>query len=98
MTDSHTPGRSLYARPLFLGLLPLFALWHSFNEFFGLIRLSDALAFLLYAGIWGLLLYGLCRLIFRDALRAAAVSLFLLAVFLLFGNLYDLVLKYGHAR
>ncbi|RYY40394.1 MAG: hypothetical protein EOO08_04475 [Chitinophagaceae bacterium] len=81
--------RPFLKRPIFLVLLPLFALWHSVNGLFGFIELRDALFFLLYAAVWVAVIWLVCRLLFRKSAVAASVALFVALVFLLFGSFYD---------
>jgi|GEM_PF-222142 len=82
--------------PLFLGLLPVFFVFHGFVENLGFITVGDCLPllgiYLLSAGILFLVFF----LLLRDANKAALISFYLLCFYFFFGVLHDFLKAYAH--
>jgi len=82
--------------PLFLGLLPLFFVFHGFIENLGFITVADCLPllgiYMLSAGILFLVFF----LLLRDACKAALISFYLLCFYFFFGVLHDFLKVHVH--
>ncbi|TCZ71405.1 hypothetical protein [Flaviaesturariibacter aridisoli] len=81
--------RGLLSRPLYLLLLPLFALWHAGNALFGFITAGLALHFLLLAGTVLLLAWVVAALLLRNRGKASGVAFVTGFVFIYYGVLQD---------
>src|SRR3954468_23748240 len=75
--------------PIYLYLLPLFFVFHGFNEYFFLIPVSDALHLVLVYTAYGVAGVLLFWLLFRSFRKATLVSFLLLAFFLFYGSIHD---------
>src|SRR5687768_2665950 len=79
----------LASLPVYLYLLPLFFVFHGFNEFFFLIPVSTALKLILsYIGV-GLGLTLVFWLLYRSFRKASLMAFFLLAFILFYGSIHD---------
>src|ERR1700744_3625863 len=75
--------------PFFLVLLPVFFVLHGFNEDFGYIDFSDCLILMaLYSGA-AVLLFLIFLFIFKDPVKAALPSTYLMAFYLFFGAIHE---------
>jgi hypothetical protein len=75
--------------PVFLLLLPIFFVLHGMTEQSGFVPLKDALLLLLIYSIAALALFALCRLLFRDNVKAAIAAFLLLGFHFFFGSMHD---------
>lgn len=75
--------------PLFLGLLPIFFVLHGFTENFSLIKPTDATLLLLTYFLATGILVLLCRLLFRNWVKAMLMAAFLMAIQFFFGGVHD---------
>jgi hypothetical protein len=75
--------------PFFLFLLPLFFVLHGMNEQAGFVPVSDAFVLLLVYLLAAVILFFLCRLLFRNNAKAALASFSLMAFHLFFGSIHD---------
>jgi hypothetical protein len=75
--------------PFFLVLLPVFFVLHGFNEDFKYLNFGDCLVLMaLYLGA-NLLLFLVFLLIFKNRVKAALLSSFLMAFYLFFGAMHE---------
>ena len=74
---------------IFLFLLPLFFVLHGMNEQFWLVPVKDALVLLLIYWVAAVILFFLCRLLFRDNDKAALAAFLLMAFHFFFGSIHD---------
>ncbi|RYY64933.1 MAG: hypothetical protein EOO12_08330 [Chitinophagaceae bacterium] len=81
--------RGILSRPLYLLLLPLFALWHAGNMLFGFITASLAVHFLLLTGIVLLMAWVIAALLLRNREKASGVAFAAGFVFIYYGVLQD---------
>ena len=89
--------KQLARLPLFLGLLPLFFVFHGFVENLGFISVADCLPplglYLLSAGILFLVFF----LLLRNGNKAALISFYLLSFYFFFGAVHDFLKAHAHA-
>ncbi|HYF30384.1 MAG TPA: hypothetical protein VD993_04645 [Chitinophagaceae bacterium] len=75
-------------------LLIIFFITHGYAEHAGLISVSDLILLLIGLVVLAMLLYWLCKLIFKDSRKAALFVTFSMALFLFFGAFQDFIGSY----
>ena len=81
-------------RPLFIVLLPLFFVFHGFTEHYNFISVGDAFLLLTLYITGMLIVTSVTWVFYRNLIKAAVVSFFLMAVFFFFGSIQDLLRKH----
>src|SRR5688572_19518087 len=81
----------LKTRPVFFLLLPVFFVFKGFNEHYGAIRASDALALLGTYLLAALIIFLTGWIFYRNAVKAALFAFTILALNFFFGTLHDLL-------
>jgi hypothetical protein len=76
-------------RPWFVLLLPLFFVLHGFVENYGFISLRDTSSLLWVYGLFAVVMYALCYVIFRNAIKAGLMAAALLAFLFFVCAIYD---------
>src|SRR5688572_29438846 len=82
--------------PFFLYLLPLFFVFHGYTENYNYVPVKDAT---LLTGIYlgfALVFAALFWLLYRDVIKAALVSFFMMGYHFFFGSAHDLLKKTFH--
>ena len=75
--------------PYYIVLIPLFFVWHGFAENARLLHLKDVLLLASYYTVGALILFLVCKLIFRDSRKAALICGICMIFYFFFGAIYD---------
>ena len=86
--------RFLSRNGLFVLLIPIFFVLHGYAQNVGMMTVSDCLYLLATYLVASIILYGIAWFIFRNHLKAALLSAFLLSCYLFFGSLLDFLKAY----
>jgi len=76
-------------KPLFIFLLPVFFVFHGFVEHYYFISAKDTFLLILLYTITAFIITGLAWFFYKDFIKAALVSFYLLCFFLFFGSVQD---------
>ncbi len=81
-------------RPVFIVLLPLFFVFHGFTEHYNFISVTDASLLLTFYIAGMLIVTSVSWLFYRNLIKASVISFCLMAIFLFFGSIQDLLRKH----